>query len=312
MILPAAQDRGLVVFWVWPSLSYGVRLWMSFVAMAFGLVSQIRSETVMPGIVLIAAATILLLVRGYDNRVDTRAFDPVAEWERVPVERLDELRGLHDRMQRWDTSILDVTNVLGATIFVGIVAILVAAAITSSGPPRILLIDAIVVLAPHWLTGFRRILTKPKLMIRVELFQGLLRRYAGVLAEHRVDVLMLLTEHGSAARIPDDVKLKIDFADHHPDFLGLYAQVTLNEVNGASHPYFYIVLVARRGFGLERVRDTYDPPDNVTVEYDIQREVETVVIRQTTTKTSGYETSIDVVFNLFEEGLRVGEAAAKG
>ncbi len=287
-LLPRAEDRAIVVFHVLPSMKYPTRMAAAFGLMAAGFAIQLAMMAVLPGVLLIAAGNLLLLVRGYDNRVDFGAFDPTAEWERVEIERLDDLVELHGRMRKWDSSLLDITNVAGAALFLVVAGTITAVAIFSWGALQILVIDAMVLLLPHWFTGVRSILVRPKLMVRVEAIRDVLRQSAQVLADHKVNLLMLL--NGSTTKIPDDVKFKVDIKDRHPDFLGLYGQAVLNEVQGRSYPYFYAVLVARRGFGLEGARYGHQAPPEVTIELNEQDKVEVLVIRQTTTKNSGYHT----------------------
>jgi hypothetical protein len=121
--------------------------------------------------------------------------------------------------------------------------------------------------------------------------------------------MMLL--RGAEAKLPDDVKFKVDIQDHHPDFLGLYGQVVLNEVQGSSFPYFYVVLVARRGFGLTEAKESYIDPRGMTTELKYQGEVEVFVIRQTTTKTSGYHTKPTKALRIFLEGLGLAKRVAR-
>jgi len=287
-LLPRAEDRTIVVFHVLPSMGYQTRMAAAFGLMAAGFAIQLAMTAVLPGVLLIAAGNLLLLVRGYDNRVDFGAFDPTAEWERVEVDRLDDLTGLHRRMRKWDLSLLDITNASGAALFLVVAGAITALAFFSWGVLRILVIDAMVLLLPHWLTGVRSILVRPKLMVRVEAIRDVLGQSGRELADHKVNLLMLLS--GSSTKIPDDVKFKVDIKDRHADFLGLYGQVVLNEVQGRSYPYFYAVLVARRGFGLQQAKSGHRAPPDVTIELDEQDKVEVLVIRQTTTKNSGYHT----------------------
>jgi hypothetical protein len=184
----------------------------------------------------------------------------------------------------------------------------IAAAVFTRGPLQILIINAMVLLLPHWLTGSRSILVQPKLMVRVNTIRDVLDLSAAQLADHQVNLLMLLS--GSTTKIPDDTKLKIDIKDRHPDFLGLYGQVVLNEVQGRSYPYFYAVLVARRGFGLDDARKAYQPPSNVTTEFKLQDEVEVLVIRQTTTRKSGYHTELEDAVKILHDAVDVAERAA--
>jgi len=308
MILPRTEDRSVVVFHVWPSLAYGKRLAGSFALMAAGLVGQMVTATVLPGILLLALGTLLLLVRGYDNRVDQKVYDPEAEWERVEIERLADLDKLHRQMRSWDTSALDVTNKLGAPLFILIAGAMGVTAWLARGPLQILVIDAMVLLLPHWLTGTRSILVLPNLMVRVKMIGEVLQESARKLADHKVHLLMLL--RGAGTKIPDDVKLKVDIKEHHADFLGMYVQVVLNEVQGSSYPYLYVVLVARRGFGLGAAHSAYSAPYDITSEFNTQDQVEVLVIRQTTTDKSGYHTDLDAALRILGEGLGMAERVA--
>jgi len=87
-----------------------------------------------------------------------------------------------------------------------------------------------------------------------------------------------------------DARFSVRFP-HSPDgFYGLQAQINLNVVQGASYPYFYCVLAAKPGFGLASYRDKIDLPTSVICEAQKDARAEVLVIRQKTTKKSGYHT----------------------
>ena len=309
-VFPSESDRGVVVFWVLPSLVYGTRLTAAFALALLGLAVQVATGTVLPGVVALAAGNLLLLVRGFDNRVDLAGFDPAVEWERVDIEQLRQLAVLDRKIRRWDRSALDISNPLGLVAFIAVVGGCGVAALAFPGDLRILTVDALVLLVPHWLTGIRRILVKPKLLVRVKMIQDVLDAAARRLARHHVQLLMLL--RGGEVRMPDDVKFKVDLADRHEDFLGLYGQVVINEVQGTSYPYFYVVLVAKHGFGMRERFERYRPPEKVTKEFKMQDQVEVFVIRQHTTKKSGYHTKSAAATRIFAEGLTIAEQVASG
>jgi hypothetical protein len=275
---------------------------------AGGLLVQLVTGSLLPGGLLLVLGNVPLLVRGYDNRVDYGTFDPDAHWERVGLEKLRELRGLHERIKRWDRSALDISNGLGLVVFIAVVGGLVVTAIGMSAGWRILALDALILLAPHWLTGIRSILVKPKLLVRIDTMEEILETAKPLLERHQVTLMMLL--RGNDTRIPEDVKFKVDITSHHPDFLGLYGQVVINEVQGTSYPYFYVVLVARRGFGLEEAHHSYRPQPGTVKEIKRQEKVEVLVLRQQTTKTSGYHTEPEVASRILRQGLRLAERLA--
>lgn len=133
---------------------------------------------------------------------------------------------------------------------------------------------------------------------------------------------MLLEE---ISRLPKDIKIKVDFDGQSEDFLGFYGQISLNNVQGIQYPYFYVVLVARKNYGLENYKDMVhrknlnkglfskllDQNQDFICEYSEQEDVEVLVIRQYTTKTSGYHTDSSMVKELFESGIEVAEMAAQ-
>ena len=92
--------------------------------------------------------------------------------------------------------------------------------------------------------------------------------------------------------------------------MGLYGQVVTNDVNGTSYPYFYVVLVARKGFGLQPVFQAYRPPKKMTKEFKVEDDVEVFVIRQTTSKTSGYHTKNKKMTAILKAGIALADQVA--
>ena len=92
---------------------------------------------------------------------------------------------------------------------------------------------------------------------------------------------------GQVGQVPVDVKAAIRFPDGPPGFLGLQMQIAINSVQGSDYPYFYGVLVAQPTFGDLRVAP---PPRGMVVEPSRDADVNVAVVRQATTKKSGYHT----------------------
>ncbi len=85
--------------------------------------------------------------------------------------------------------------------------------------------------------------------------------------------------------------------------LGLYGQVVINAVQGKSYPYFYVVLVAENGSKLKRLYLHYTPPSGIISVFKSQAKVDVFIVRQKTSKTSGYHTKPDRIQRIFGEGL---------
>jgi hypothetical protein len=321
-LLLSAEERGIVTFWVWNTLSYPLRLLVSVgcIAAGFGLQGLFALSaqfpnlllTVLPGAVLIFIGNLFLLVRGFDNRIKLGKFSADAGWEQVADDKLREIEELVKRMRKWDRSFLDVSNTRGKFPFVAmLIGIWIASVYAVDENDLLVLIltvDIGVLLLPHWVTGLRGIMTQPNLLLKTKLIRKLLKDIGGLIAQHQVEFFMLLK--GQEAKLPDDVKFRIKIQGQHPDFLGFYSQVVTNTVSSKTYPYFYVVLVARQGFGLSQSFDRYTPSRGIVKEYKEEGDVEVFVIRQHTTRTSGYHTKYKTVRRIFLEGLEVAEKAA--
>jgi len=306
-----SSERGIVVFKLFPSLSYARRMQLSFLLISVGLLFQWLSGTILIGAIMILAGNLFLLVSGYDNLVEYGRFEPSAEWQKVDRNKLEEVKGLQKRIRRWDTSALDITNVLGFVVFAIVIVMLMNWIGNSTGLTRALGIDAAILLVPHWLTGTRRILLLPQLLVKVKTIDALLKKLDPTRFNDSVEIMMLLRGQGKQ-NIPDDVKFKVTTVSPDKDFLGLYGQVVINSVQGNSYPYFYVVLVARKGFGLRKSYDSLKLPTDIIKEFKSQDEVDVIVIRQFTTSTSGYHTDEERQRDIFLQGLSLMREIAPG
>jgi hypothetical protein len=66
-----------------------------------------------------------------------------------------------------------------------------------------------------------------------------------------------------------------------------------------------VVLVTKPGFGLRELGRQYHPSKNLILEFKTQSEVEVLVLRQQTTKTSGYHTKPATMRQILGEGMQL-------
>jgi hypothetical protein len=290
---------------VWNDLPFARRLILGTLLLWVGLAVQAVTWLFWPGLPFLAAGTLLFLVRGFDNRIDFGKFDPALQWENVPWDKLEQLAEHDRRMASWDRSALDITNNLGRFSFLLFAVPAGFIAFNSRGPLQLLLLDALVILVPHWITGTRGVMRQPTLMLKADLIRKLAASGGLDPSHHTPQLLMLLK---GEQKIPSDLKLKIALRDQPPQFLGLYGQLVINRVQGKPYPYFYVVLVAKPGAGLRELSREYRPPPKLLGELKVQSDVEVLVIRQQTTKTSGYHTNARTMQLILSEGLRLAEA----
>jgi hypothetical protein len=309
-----SSDQGIVEFKTWKSLMYNTRLLISLGFIITGFIFQYLSYNILPGVVIIFLGNILLLPSGYTNRVNLGQFDPQSDWEKAEKRKLDELLTLDRKIRKWDLSTIDVSNALGGFLFfilLGVIGYLgwLAFFENDNKTMQIITVDAAVLLIPYWLTGLRSIFTVPKLTKKIKLINTLLSQVEPQLQAHKVEYFLLLK--GKDTQVPTDVKFKVNIANQHKDFLGFYGQVTLNNVQGTFYPYFYVVMVARKDFGLQQVYQSYRHSLQTVKEFKKQKDVEVLVIRKNAkVGAKGYYTSKNQVQYIFLEGLKLAEKAA--
>lgn len=309
-LLLTKSEQGIVVFHIMKNLPYGIRIIISLVLIGTGFYLQYESLKLFPGIIAVLAGNLLLLVKGYDNRVKLGTYQKESEWVVTDSKQLETVVHLNNRIRKWDISAMDITSGLGVFIFmliiISLIVILAIKPFNTQQPLLILIVNAAVLMLPHWFTGVKRSTTAPALVNKIKLFQNLMNKSADLLKDRQVSFLMLL--QGKDIKMPADVKMKVKFKNQTEDFLGFYGQVSMNNVQGQDYPYFYVVLVARESSKMiSKITSNLQMPFNIISEFSRQDDVEILVIRQYTTKKSGYYTEPGTMELILATGLKTAE-----
>jgi len=303
------EQRGTVVFHLIPSIKYKTRQTIAFALIIGGFITQIIMNEATWGLLVVFIGNLFLLVKGYSNKIDYGKFTPDANWEKVDDERLDDVIRMNKKMKKWDISFIDITSGAG---FVTLLFVLVAFFIlflygyeNNIEAYKIISLNFLVLTLPYWFTGFRKILTTPALVNKVKAYKFLDKKVQ--INENEVNTNYYMLLKGNEQKVPTDIKVKFDFKDQPKSVLGLYGQVATNEVNGATYPYFYTVFVAKKDSGLQTMFDKIEPPFFIVKEYTKQTDVEVLVLRQKTTKNSGYHTKPTTMADILEYSLKEGK-----
>ncbi|MBI4557442.1 MAG: hypothetical protein HY706_07660 [Candidatus Hydrogenedentes bacterium] len=331
MLLPQAERRAEIHFYLAKSLPYGPRLALSFLLMTIGLAIQIGLDGPPRGIglLLVFAGVLLLLTKGYENKAEPEAAS--REWRPARSEEIQRIITINKEQKKWDQDLVDVTNGIGRVGILATAALCALAfvvfVLTQSGPSAertaFLFINAPVMLIPFWITGVRSILKNDRLVVKSEMLLNIESAFnasgakSGEVFQYQ---LQTAKARDGSGEIPTDVKAILMFHEGPPDFLGLQMQISINSVQGTDYPYFYCVLVARPAFGGLPVKPPPAPQGNwltalakgasgrarIVVEPKRENDVDIAVIRQQTTKNSGYHTNLAVATDIFT--FTLGEA----
>ncbi|MCE9635479.1 MAG: hypothetical protein K8T90_07215 [Planctomycetes bacterium] len=315
-IVRAESAEPVLTFAVARRMAYRTRLGWVIGLVLVGIIVQVVTMSVLLGVPFLVAAVVMSWVVGFDSRLDRRGLPRDPAWENAPIESVAEIVERDDAMTRWDRSATDISNGTGFGVWFGTAfGVLVVSALTAvnvgATPGAIVAVDGAALLLLQWFSGMRSVQRRPGLVLKAGHLRDVLPPLRALVdgVGGRLQAQLQMT--GTAGnRAPDDVRVAVTFPAPKGSVLTVQGQVVLNRVQGVPNPYLYAVVVGTPGQGLlDRGRAMKLPPD-VIREVKHEKGMDLVIVRQHTTKTSGYRTSVTVSRQILEAAIRL--AAAKG
>jgi hypothetical protein len=310
---PPPERRDSVRFHFAKNLSYNIRISLALMLLVSGFAVQLYFMKALYGAPLLFIGICMVLVKGYDSRLRIKGFKQDPNWKTVSIEKIQEIEQLRKNNLKWDRDALDISSWVGvlSLILVGSLAIVGAFVLGELSKDfrvtTILAIDIAILMIPLWFSGMRLIMKQPNLAIKVRMILWLHKVFQDRKRKgEEFRPALMLSRGKSDKTIPDDARFSVAFPDCPEGFYGLQAQINLNVVQGTSYPYFYCVLAAKRGFGLSPYKDKIKLEKNIICEYQQDTRAEVLVIRQYTTRKSGYHTKekqcVGILTNALEGG----------
>jgi len=297
-------------------MTYGIRLlaavglFVAEVVAELVLIGSAPGAAAILGGALLLAGNSLLLLRGYDLR-PARSLRGTS-WDRTTLERFREVIDLERRVSRWDETLVDISCLKGfiALLLLGIAPVAIVVYLVWTLPRGrdlavVVAVDAAVLILPHWLTGIRRKWRPVALSERVQALLSALDALEDRLPEGCRIQPTFRMQGEAGERVPTDARVFLRFPDAPEEFLGVQLQVAVNEVQGTKYPYLYAVIVAEESFGLlDRVAEVEAIAAGLTVETSREDDAHVIVIRQPTTKKTGYHTNRRAVARIVASALQ--------
>ena len=319
-VLPDRERRHLLQFYLLPELGYLTRIALAGGLIALGLAIQLLWAP--PEVVLMLVGTLPIILAG-NSLLLAQGFNLApgysvthGEWEKTTRDRFQEVRELQDSGRSWDHAFADVTCVLGVICLLGIgcLVFVITFALASNRQmyywAPVFAADALCLFLPHWISGTRRGWRPVALREQVDALETAVQaidRYEDPPCQIQP---MFEVAGRDDLRTPIGARVFIRFPDGPKGLLGLQFQVSINDVQGTNYPYLYAVVVARKSFGLlgEPLAECHrrlPPPiqpsgllglfgvgkkNYLIVEDSSEEDVDVIIIRQHTTKQSGYHT----------------------
>jgi hypothetical protein len=292
--LPEPTRVGEIKFIYLKNLPYRNRLGLIFTFFVAGIFSQLFFSLGL-GIILLGLGTLLSLVQGYADKPKATGEEV---WSQVTPDEYWKVISKETQHRKWDLDCFDITNRLGSSIFFTVAAVccVVWYFLGLNGYDKLAsywVWDCLIIFLPHWVTGVRSYLTKDKLVTKIRLLQSIMDLLSSP-SDIQVLPMLSTSETKDKGKIPMDARLMLRFLNAPSYFLGLQVQISINSVQGTDYPYLYCVLIAKQEAQLFKKKNgiVYAPhPEWICLEETQSEDVDVLVIRQYTTKTSGYHTN---------------------
>mgnify|MGYP000923934960 CR=1 FL=1 len=295
---PLPEDQDVIKFHFFKNLTYTTRMLMYSVCITAGFLLQIITVSAWPGAFLLILASLLIMIKGLSAKpsIEVRK----SSWTRTSMDKIRQINQIKQSINKWDKDALDISNKLGCATFILVFAVIslicVGVAVRVSGRVAgIFIIDSIILIAPIWFNGMRIKGHQELLYIKTDIIVEL-EEYFEMLKKPGENFIpsMVLAKDNEGKEFPTDCRFNIVFDNAPAHFYGIQAQININSVNSTNYPYFYCVITAKKGFGLERYVKKLAIPKGIITEFSKDADAEVIVIRQRTTKTSGYHTEMNM------------------
>lgn len=288
---------------IFNEISTRLRTFMSVLLIGVGFLFQMTTRNILAGLPFIIACLILNLLKGISvKRVKARKLT----WQEVTPLKIEQVIEHCKRIKKFRSKnagcLIAVIFfvIFGFSFGVPFLALLVHLPFALFAT----LVNVIILFGGLAFSG-RKTAWMPKAL---DIKAGIVKRILNqpLIKDHPNFQAIPYLEIGETkdGSFPNDTRLLIRFKDATKDFIGLQGQISINSVKGRPYPYFYVVLIAKHGFNLLK-KFGKRSFDKLVVERKKTGEVDVIVIRQRTTKTSGYHTNVKVQDYTLETGLKV-------
>jgi hypothetical protein len=290
-------------YWILNSIPKSIRRIITVILLLLGFAIQIK-ESIFLGCVFILAASFLNLIRGIHIK---KPIIEDTEWEKATFVEFNKILEKVEKIKKWSGF-----SIQGKIVMLIIYAFFVCPvlfsvfSIAKNEMLFIFFLDLNILFIPLFLSGNRIIWVPPNIKLKVEtLLECAQHNYLKGNNNIKLQPYLLIGKQRDKSNIPLDAKLMIEFNKAPKEFLGIQIQVSVNNVGDKSYPYVYAVIIAGKELGLNMKNRR---SGNIVYEAEKQDEMDILVIRQFTTKTSGYHTNEYVVNEIINKAyLEAGE-----
>jgi hypothetical protein len=294
------------VYLIFDQISARLRAVVSAVLIAAGFLIQLSTHNILAGMPFIIFCAFLNFVKSVSIK---KAVPEKTEWQEVTPQKIDEVIEHCRKIKKFRSGNLGcLIGFVIVLVFFGGFLFPILQELRIPFPLLATIVNAFVLFVGLGLSGRKTAWMPRALDTKVHIVKGiiespLVKNDPGIRAVPYLEI-----GHAQQGTFPHDTRVLIKFIDAPDDFIGVQGQISINVVKSREYPYFYVVLIARHDFGLfEKFRSLKIVVNNMTIEEKKTAEVDVIVLRQTTTKTSGYHTDQKMQEYILASGIKAAK-----
>jgi hypothetical protein len=279
---------------------------LSFILVMIGYALQVTGHNFFIGLPFLIGCFLINLIKGISIKGETA---PEYVWEEVTPERIDLVYEHCQKIKKFKSAGMGCfMGLIFGTIF--LFSVLAPALTGKNGilpfSLTIAIIDTIILFAGLFVSGNKSAWMPNNMDVKTTAVRRLISLPV-ITKDPSLKVAPFLeigkTKTGS---FPHDTRMLVRFTDAPESFIGVQGQISINNVKSTAYAYFYTVIIAKHDFDLFKKLSQPELRD-ITIENKKTEEVDVVVIRQTTTKTSGYYTDDKVQNYILENSISLAK-----
>lgn len=279
------------VYLLFDKITPQLRAIVSVLLIGTGFLFQLSAKNIFVGLPFIIACIILNWMKGISiKRIKTGKLT----WQEVTPEKIDQVLAHCKKIKKFRSKNIGcVVIIILLFAYMFIFPFSMELNLLLPFPLTAMIVNVLVLFIGLSLSGRRTAWMPSNLDIKSEIVKRIInspiiKNDTSLQARPYLEIRK--TKEGT---LPNDARILIKFKDAPSEFIGLQGQISINRVKSKAYPYFYVVLIAKHEFYLYDKFGKHQI-DKLVIERKRTKEVDVIVIRQRTTKTSGYHTNTAV------------------
>lgn len=287
--LKEPMDKGS--YYIFDQISPKLRNILTILLFIVGYALQLSSRNILVGLPFFIFGVALNMVKSFSLK-PIRAMK--YEWKEVTAEKIEQANKHCQKLERIKSGEFGCLAFIFVVFFLFVFGMIFlevfAKGIENNFVIVVLVIDTIIIFGGLMFSGRRSVWIPNNLTTKTAVIQRILN-HPNFSKDPSIKIIPYLeigeSKEGS---FPNDTRVLIRFKDAPQDFIGLQFQISINNVQGKVYPYCYSVIIACPSF---KLFEKFKPVslNRITIETEKSSDADVIVIRQTTTKTSGYYTN---------------------